>query len=203
VEAAKARLYGDDPEARTAASQTLLHVLERMLALAHPVLPFVTEEIWSFLPGERDLLVASPMPQPDESSRDRALEARARQAMALVSEARRLAAEGGTVVAEIPADFLFTDLLSRVRGVHVRPAPDGSRGSLAVEEDVDATRAALHEQLRSAVSERDRARAKLANEGFTSRAPEVLVAAERDKAERFAAAADELEQRLHELDQRA
>jgi valyl-tRNA synthetase len=203
VETAKARLYGDDPAARGAASQTLLHVLQRMLALAHPVLPFVTEEIWSFLPGDRELLVATAMPRPDASHRDHGLEARARDAMALVSEARRRAAEGGTVVAQIPGNFLFADLLSRVRGVEVRTAADGSRGSLAVEQDVGAARTALLEQLRSAVSERDRARAKLANAGFIDRAPETLVAAEREKAERFAAAADELEQRLRELDERA
>ena len=53
VEAAKARLYGDDEAARRQVSATLLWVLERTVALAHPVMPFVTEEIWGFLPGER------------------------------------------------------------------------------------------------------------------------------------------------------
>ncbi|HVG88953.1 MAG TPA: valine--tRNA ligase, partial [Gaiellales bacterium] len=62
VEAAKARLYGEDADARQAVSQTLLWVLERMLALMHPVMPFVTEELWSHLPGDRELLVLSPMP---------------------------------------------------------------------------------------------------------------------------------------------
>ena len=51
VEAAKARLYGEDESARRQVSATLLWVLERTVALAHPVMPFVTEEIWSFLPG--------------------------------------------------------------------------------------------------------------------------------------------------------
>src|SRR5439155_22331547 len=136
-----------------------------------------------FLPGDRELLVATAMPRPDEPFRDQQLEARARDAMALVSEARRLAAAGGAVVAEIPSDFLFVDLLSRVRGVEVRTAAGASRGSLAVEQDVEATRTALAEQLRSAASERDRARAKLANQGFTGRAPQALVAAGGEEAD--------------------
>ena len=47
LEALKLRLYGDDPAAQAAASETALYVLERMLALLHPVMPFVTEEIWA------------------------------------------------------------------------------------------------------------------------------------------------------------
>ena len=61
LELVKPRLYAEDPE-RESASATLLWVLERSLALLHPVMPFVTEEIWSLLPGERGLLASSPWP---------------------------------------------------------------------------------------------------------------------------------------------
>jgi len=50
-----------------------------------------------------------------------------------------------------------------------------------------------------AIAERDRALGKLTNEGFLARAPAALVEAEREKAERFAAEASELERRLQEL----
>ena len=53
LEALKLRLYGDDPAARRQASETALFVLERTLALLHPLMPFVTEEIWAYLP-DRD-----------------------------------------------------------------------------------------------------------------------------------------------------
>jgi valyl-tRNA synthetase len=199
VEAAKARLYGEDADARQAVSQTLLWVLERMLALMHPVMPFVTEELWSHLPGDRELLVLSPMPEPEPAHRDSGLEARARLSMEIVSDARRIAAGGEGVVVEVPEDFLFADLLTRVRGVEVARSPDGTLPTVAVRQDTEATRRALEEQLRAAVGERDRARAMLGNDGFTSRAPAQVVDAERAKADRYATEAEELERRLAEL----
>jgi valyl-tRNA synthetase len=199
VEAAKARLYGEDADARQAVSETLLWVLERMLALMHPVMPFVTEELWSHLPGGRELLVLSPMPEPEPAHRDSGLEARARLSMEIVSDARRIAAGGEGVVVEVPEDFLFADLLTRVRGVEVARSPDGMVPTVAVRQDTEATRRALEEQLRAAVGERDRARAMLGNDGFTSRAPAQVVDAERAKADRYATEAEELERRLAEL----
>src|SRR5262249_54952298 len=65
LEIVKSRLYGDDPDDKSAVASNLLYVLEQMLALAHPFVPFVTEEVWSFLPGERADLVVSPYPAPD------------------------------------------------------------------------------------------------------------------------------------------
>src|SRR4051794_21422765 len=59
LELVKPRLYAGDP----AASQTLLLVLERCLTLLHPFMPHVTEEIWSFMPGERGLLAVWGWPQ--------------------------------------------------------------------------------------------------------------------------------------------
>ena len=105
VEAAKPRLYGDDADARSQVSSTLLWVLERLVALAHPILPFVTEEIWGFLPGQRDPLLISPLPALDAGLRDPALERRAELDTAVVSEARRLANEGQRPLAALAQAF--------------------------------------------------------------------------------------------------
>src|SRR5919205_1270348 len=61
LELVKPRLY--DETTNEAVSATLLHVLERCLQLLHPIIPFVTEEVWSYLPGDRDLLAASRWPE--------------------------------------------------------------------------------------------------------------------------------------------
>src|SRR5262249_4416019 len=159
----------------------LLFVLERILALAHPVMPFVTEELWDHLPGERGLLMQSSYPEAVASHRDAELERAAGDAAAFVSEVRRLAAEGTQLNVTVGNDFLFGSLLERLRGVELVAAPDGGVPAVEVREDAAATRAALEQQLAAARAEMQRAEGKLANEGFTGHAPAELVEAEREK----------------------
>src|SRR5262245_62104124 len=80
LELAKPRLYSDD---NAAVSGVLLQALERSLVLLHPLMPFVTEEIWSFLPGDRGLLAAAPWPEPAGEL----LDAEAEEQLARVIEA--------------------------------------------------------------------------------------------------------------------
>ncbi len=187
LEEVKLRL-ADGGEAAAAASANLLWVLERTVALAHPVMPFVTEEIWRFLPGERELLMCSPFPEPAAEHRDEALEARVEQEMAFVTEVRRLAAAGDVPVA-VPQDMTLRRLLARIRRAQVT-------GEAEVPRILVDDRPEIERRLAAARTEHDRAAAKLANEGFTGRAPAQLVEAERAKAERWAAEVAELERRL-------
>ncbi len=53
IELSKEDLYGDDAERRQVAQSVLFTVLEQLLRLLHPIMPFITEEIWQVLPGER------------------------------------------------------------------------------------------------------------------------------------------------------
>ncbi|RLB67749.1 MAG: valine--tRNA ligase, partial [Deltaproteobacteria bacterium] len=53
IEMAKADLYGEDPLAKLRVQSVLFTVLEQLLRLLHPIMPFITEEIWQVLPGER------------------------------------------------------------------------------------------------------------------------------------------------------
>jgi valyl-tRNA synthetase len=192
VEVAKPRLYGEDASAREQVSATLLWVLERTVALAHPVLPFVTEEIWGFLPGERAMLLDSPMPAAEPAHRDAALEAAAESDMRVVGDARRIANEGAAPAVTVRPDTLFVSLLPRSAEVSVDAAA-ASASAVA-----QADRGQLEALLADARAELDRARGKLANERFTSGAPDQVVAAEREKAERYGAEVAELERRLAE-----
>ena len=64
LEAAKTRLYGADDALKKEAQRTLLYVLERLLRLLHPIMPFITETIWQSLPLDkgRDTIMLAPWP---------------------------------------------------------------------------------------------------------------------------------------------
>ena len=63
IEFAKLRLYGNDEKAKADVKKVLLHVLNKMLALLHPFMPFITEEIYSALPDKKDMLIVEEWPQ--------------------------------------------------------------------------------------------------------------------------------------------
>ncbi len=180
VEVVKPRLRGEE---RAEASANLLWMLEQILALTHPICPFVTEAIWRHLPGERDLLMLAPMPVADESHRNRAAEADMERAIEIVTAAR---AQPGAAV-EVPDGFAGAAIVARLAP---KPAGDGHAPD----------RAALERELAKLRSELDRAEGMLGNERFTSKAPPEVVAAEREKAERFAADLRALESRLAALE---
>jgi valyl-tRNA synthetase len=156
AEAIKPRLYDRDE----AAISTALVALERLLALLHPVMPHVTEEIWTQLPAREARLIVSPWPGEDA----------------------RFAADAGALDRVQQAAQIF-----RRSGVEVELGSDDERRIFAavVRPDrarVDGDRDAEVERLRKEVS---RAEEMLANERFVANAPAEVVAAEREKLERY------------------
>jgi len=154
LESIKPRLH--EPEVRA----TALAALERLLMLLHPVLPHVTEEIWSFLPARESRLIVSPWLEADEAYAADA------QALIVVQEAaERFRRSGGVTPLEGDAHRIFAAVVRPERAKH-----DG--GNLGAE----------IERLEREIS---RAEAMLANESFTARAPAHVVDAERGKLERY------------------
>ncbi len=156
AEAIKPRLYDRDE----AALSTALAALERLLALLHPVMPHVTEEIWSQLPGRELRLIVSPWPEPDDRFGADA------GALDRVQEAAQIFRRSGVEVE------LGSDDERRIFTAVVRP--DRAR--------VDGDRDAEIERLRKEVA---RAEAMLGNERFVQNAPADVVGAEREKLERY------------------
>jgi valyl-tRNA synthetase len=156
AEAIKPRLYEDDADA----AATALASLERLLALLHPVMPHVTEEIWTQLPEREARLIVSPWPEADSSFAADA------GALDRVHEAARIFRRSGVEVE------LGSDDERRIFAAVVRP--DRAR--------VDGNREAEVERLRREVA---RAEGMLANERFVQNAPADVVDAEREKLERY------------------
>jgi valyl-tRNA synthetase len=211
IELVKPRLYDTDAD-RSALSANLLHVLERVLTLLHPLMPFVTEEIWSFLPGERGLLAASSWPERDPGAIDPEAERVVGDLIEAVTAVRRwrdevrvpaakrvrarIAASGYEETAAHLAQLARLELLEGdVNGdVETSVAIPGGAVQIYAADDIDAgdaekLRQEKREQLRAEIK---RAQTKLANEQFVSKAPPEVVQAERDKLARFEAELEEL-----------
>lgn len=93
VEWIKPDLFSREPVKRDQARRVLLLVLETILKLIHPIIPFVTEEIWSVLPGERPMLVTSSYPEPREQWRNSAVESQVEMLMGVITGIRNIRAE--------------------------------------------------------------------------------------------------------------
>jgi valyl-tRNA synthetase len=195
IEAAKPRL-GGDADARREVSANLLWTLERILLLTHPVCPFVTEAVWSHLPGDRGILMLAAFPEAVAEHRDAGAEADVQAAIAAVSQARSTP----DVRLVLPRGFPAAGLVRALAPRSTEVVEDDVAAVVieAAAEDPALVRARLEEQLVRARAERDRARGMLANERFTAKAPPDRVADERAKAERYAAEVDELEARLRD-----
>jgi valyl-tRNA synthetase len=211
LELAKPRLYAED---NAAVSSVLLHALERVLVLLHPVMPFATEEIWSFLPGDRRLLAVAPWPEADDALVDPEAEARLGQVIEAVTELRSYRdAVGAKASADIPARLLADgyDEASRAQVARLArfefvpdshgdgdvlatlPIPGGAIQVLPSEafdpEEGEKKLSAKRDQLRSEI---ERGEKKLANKGFVEKAPPEVVEEERRKLDEYRRALDRL-----------
>jgi valyl-tRNA synthetase len=209
---------GSSPQAGPAAAETtrqvLGFVLDQLLRLLHPVMPFVTDELWTALTNRDSVMVA---PWPAFSYTDPAAEAEISSMMALVTEVRRFRSDQGLRPGQRVAARLVgieaTPLAGyeeQIRSLLRLTAPaDGfaASASLAAEDitveldvagavDVAAERRRLEKDLAAARSEAEQAERKLGNADFTAKAPAAVV----DKTrQRLAAAQSDiarLEQRL-------
>jgi valyl-tRNA synthetase len=201
---------GADPTAAARTRRVLGHVLDRLLRLLHPVIPFVTDELWTSLTRQPSVVVAA-WPSVDVSYVDDAAEAEFAALQRVVTEVRRFRSDQGLRPAQRVAARL-SGLDGAGLAAHeplirslarLDPAEDGftatatltvpggvgaaldTRGAI----DVAAERARLAKDGAAAEKEAAQCRAKLGNEAFLAKAPEAVVAKIRD---RLAAAEAEL-----------
>jgi len=210
VELIKPRLRAGDQAAR----EVLLAVLEGTLRLAHPFLPFITEEIWQSLPGTPDdsALMVQPYPGAHAYLRDEEAEQRMGAVMEVTRVIRNLKQELGVQLREVDVAILgdgkldtgYVEQRARVRVVRERPPGPASTAIVAGVEvviataglvDVDAETERLTKEMSVAQKELAGVEAKLANEQFVSRAPAEVV----EKSRRLQA---ELSERLKALEER-
>ena len=211
IELTKPRLNGEDEAAKLSAQKVLLYVLVEILKLLHPFMPFITEEIWQALPHEGRYLISAKWPEYQDAlhfpEAEAAMEAvkdaisaiRARRAEMNVPPSRK--AQVILVTAQPENYQLGAHFITRMAYASeltvLTAAPADLTGMVTVATH-DATvympmaeLVDIAKELERIAAERKKAEenlqrieAKLANESFTSRAPENVVNAEREKAEK-------------------
>ncbi|MBS1679873.1 MAG: valine--tRNA ligase [Actinobacteria bacterium] len=192
LEIVKPRLYEGEEDV----SATLLYALERVLALLHPTMPFVTEELWSFHPARDGHLAVHAFPVADPALFDDDAEAEIAEGIALTRSLRAWRdLVGVPAKAVLPAviDGMapseFVGRLSRFAFDGVGSDPVASVGPVRVlaseELDAEAVGARLGKRREELNAEIQRAERKLSNQGFVAKAPPIVVEEERGKLERY------------------
>jgi valyl-tRNA synthetase len=203
LELVKPRLYEAEGQERDDLAATLLHVLTETLQLAHPVIPFVTEEIWSHVPGSDGLLAARQATPVDPAAFDAEAERAIGAAIEAVQALRgwrdsvgapagaripsRIDAEGYGETAAHVARLARLELNDPSEYGEEQPvaqvAIPGGVVSIFASDAVDlgAAERKLGERRTTLEAEIKRSEGKLSNDGFVAKAPEAVVAAERSK----------------------
>ena len=226
IELTKPRLNGADEAARLSAQKVLLYVLTETLKLLHPFMPFITEEIWQALPHEGEALMIERYPEFSPELDFPADEADFETVMTAIRAVRSRRAEMNVPPSKKPHLIIVTDRedvfrrgetylskLAYAGSVELRAeAPESTDGMVSVVTDearmfmpmaelvdLEAERARIEKALAKAQKELESQEKKLSNEAFIAKAPEKIVAQEREKAEKARALIENLTESLKNL----
>ena len=226
IELTKARLYSEDAQRKDTALQVLVYVLDQTLRLLHPFMPFITEEIWQSLPERESALIVAKWPEAREALSFKTEEAHMESVMNAIRAIRNRRAEMNVppskkatlyVLTSNPQVFTegegFIQRLAYADKVELLEKEPENLNGLVTCATADAKLYIPMGQLVDIAKEQeriskelDKARknlaslnGKLSNENFTSRAPEAVVNAEREKAKKAADLIAALEESLAAL----
>ena len=225
LELAKVQLQSGSEAQQRGTRRTLVRVLEATLRLAHPFIPFITEELWQRtapLAGKAgESVMLAPYPQAQVEKIDRAAEAEVAELKRLTDACRNLRGQmnlppGQRIPLLAVGDsarlnllFPYMRALARLSETAVVDAlPDAeaptavvgdTRLMLHIKVDVAGELARLEKESARIAAEVAKARTKLGNSGFVERAPAAVVAQEKDRLASFEATLDQLREQLEKL----
>ncbi|MEE4166232.1 MAG: valine--tRNA ligase, partial [Desulfocapsaceae bacterium] len=208
----KADLFSTDEQAKNQARGVLLVVLETVVKLIHPVTPFVTEEIWSVLPGERTVLMKEPYPQRQDEWRNESAESRMSTLMGIITGIRNIRSEADVHPSRRIEAFVtningeqedlvrtFSSAISdmtRLSALHVQPETEKPADAatyifndieiyvpLKGLIDIDSELEKLGREKAKVEAGLKQVNGKLNNKKFLANAPDAVVAKERGKKE--------------------
>jgi len=223
IELTKARLQGEDEESKVNAQRVLVYVLSETLKLLHPFMPFITEEIWQALPHEGDFLMTSKWPVADpawanvearesmEAVMDVIRVIRARRAEMNVPPSKKAALTLVTNEGDIfAAGEAHLKRMAWASSVEIRAEDLADTNGMVCDVthmakvylplaelvDIEKEKARLTKDLGKKQGELKGLEGKLSNPGFLAKAPENVVAAERERMEKLKELIKKIEEQL-------
>ena len=215
IEIVKPVLYSDNHEEKTNTVKVLLYVLENILKLLHPFMPYITEEIWQALPNREEALIVSKWPEYKEElvfeKEERATEyienaireirnARSEMNIENSKKSNTLVYTKDPEVKEIFQEMKglllslgysnsveITDDEGRKNSENIAIVLDKAEIQLPLKELVDFEKELkrLQKDKKDAEAELKRAKGKLSNQGFVSKAPAKLIEEEKEKVTKY------------------
>ena len=215
IEIVKPVLYSDNAEEKTNTVKVLLYVLENILKLLHPFMPYITEEIWQALPNREAALIVSKWPEYREElvfeKEERATEyienaireirnARSEMNIENSKKSNTLVYTKDPEVKEIFEEMKglllslgysnsveITDDEGRKNSENIAIVLDRAEIQLPLKELVDFEKELkrLQKDKKDAEAELKRAKGKLSNQGFVSKAPAKLIEEEKEKVTKY------------------
>ena len=224
IEIAKIRLNGDNEEGKKTAKAVLVYVMSNTLKLLHPFMPFITEEIWLALPHDGESIMISEWPKYDDALSFPAEENAMERVMTAIKAIRNRRAEMNVppskkaklyIATKYIEDFtngsVFMNRLASASEVEVGDSFEIEGSVSVITEaakifiplnelvDFEAERVRLQKELDAAKKDLQFVENKLNNPGFVAKAPEKVIAGEREKQEKYLAKISMLEESLAKL----
>lgn len=220
IELVKPRLYGDDSSLKESAISVLIYTLTNVIKLLHPFMPYITEEIYSYLPNKNDMLINETWPKYSETKSykneeqiiDKLVESvisirNSRQEMNIAPKKQ---SDIYILTSDKSLEEDFKQLESLFRSSvsineykvnedisednNIVIVKDSYKIIIPLNDLIDYSKELerLEKELNTAKSELKRAESKLKNEGFLNGAPEALVEKEKEKVEKYSHLIDDI-----------
>jgi valyl-tRNA synthetase len=228
IEFAKLSLYGEDEEAKKTTRSVLCYVLDKVLRLLHPFMPFVTEEIWQNLPHKGISIMVSKWPEPENRFQFPEAVEQMKLYMEVIRSVRNIRAEVNVPVSKKVDIFIRPDnektlqyLRLGEKWIRQQCNPENLTidSDLSISEktmsavvtgaeillplagliDIDQEIERLKKELKTLNAEVERVQKKLSNQGFISKAPAHVVEEERRKEKDYLEKREKVKTRLTEL----
>lgn len=229
IEIVKPVLYSDSVEEKENTMKVLLFVLENILKLLHPFMPYITEEIWQALPSRTEALIISNWPVYDESLLFESEESAVDYIEEAIVKIRNIRAEMNIENSKKSNTIIYTEN-SDIKEIFEKNSSIllnlGYSNSISIVDEKEDTKdnvvivldkseiilpmsdlidyakelERLKKDKKDAENELKRAKGKLNNEGFVSKAPEKLIDEEKEKVNKYEKLLETIEERIIQVE---